>query len=304
MISLGEGKSGGADRTSCERHADLPGSRVGAAAPDAYTGRRLLLRFHDDAMEDAYIDHTLQRTMTYCRFSWAIVIVLGGSFGLLDRRMFGDQANTVLALRFALVVFAVGVLGVAFITSMRRLMVWSSAVFILLVGGFSIALTALSNGSEVVPYFTGLMFAFVGVFTTAGIGFTRSLGALLAVTVAFEAVIGVFAPVDTDPFLVYSLFVVGAFGVFAFAGYLVERTARESFAVSEQLRESLEQVAKLDGLLPICAACKKIRDDKGYWSQIEAYISSHSEARFSHGLCPGCVVELYPEIADDILNED
>lgn len=50
----------------------------------------------------------------------------------------------------------------------------------------------------------------------------------------------------------------------------------------------------LSGMLPICASCKKIRDDKGYWNQIEAYITEHSEAKFSHGICPECMKKLYP----------
>ena len=56
-----------------------------------------------------------------------------------------------------------------------------------------------------------------------------------------------------------------------------------------ELQEALESVKQLTGLLPICASCKKIRTDSGYWVQIEAYISSHSEAEFSHGICPDCI---------------
>ena len=60
------------------------------------------------------------------------------------------------------------------------------------------------------------------------------------------------------------------------------------------LRESLANVKLLSGFLPICASCKKIRDDKGYWNQIEAYLRDHSDAKFSHGLCPDCTRDLYP----------
>ena len=60
-----------------------------------------------------------------------------------------------------------------------------------------------------------------------------------------------------------------------------------------QLKEALKDVKKLSGLLPICAHCKKIRDDKGYWKQIETYIHEHSEAEFSHGICQDCAEELY-----------
>ncbi|SHJ97456.1 PAS domain S-box-containing protein [Desulfatibacillum alkenivorans DSM 16219] len=61
----------------------------------------------------------------------------------------------------------------------------------------------------------------------------------------------------------------------------------------KQLQEALDNVQTLRGLLPICSRCKKIRDDKGYWGLIESYIETHSEAKFSHGLCPVCSEELY-----------
>lgn len=62
---------------------------------------------------------------------------------------------------------------------------------------------------------------------------------------------------------------------------------------------ALNEVKVLNGLLPICASCKKIRDDSGYWNQIEAYIQAHSNAEFSHSLCPECAKALYPDIFKD-----
>ena len=61
------------------------------------------------------------------------------------------------------------------------------------------------------------------------------------------------------------------------------------------LLDAFKEIKALSGLLPICASCKKIRDDQGYWNQIEAYISKHSKAEFSHGICPECASKLYPE---------
>ncbi len=63
-----------------------------------------------------------------------------------------------------------------------------------------------------------------------------------------------------------------------------------------ELKDALARVKTLSGLLPICANCKKIRDDQGYWNQIESYLSSHSGAKFTHGICPECARELYPHI--------
>lgn len=74
----------------------------------------------------------------------------------------------------------------------------------------------------------------------------------------------------------------------------VAEQAREALIVD--LKQSLADVKQLQGILPICSSCKKIRDDKGYWHQVEVYISEHTEADFSHGLCEECAHKLYPEI--------
>ena len=69
--------------------------------------------------------------------------------------------------------------------------------------------------------------------------------------------------------------------------------------LNKKLEQALEEVKRLQGILPICANCKKIRDDTGYWQQIESYIRDHSEAKFSHGICPDCTKKLYPEFHDN-----
>jgi AmiR/NasT family two-component response regulator len=69
--------------------------------------------------------------------------------------------------------------------------------------------------------------------------------------------------------------------------------------LNSELQDALTQVKTLSGLLPICSSCKKIRDDEGYWNQLETYIQDHSKAVSSHGLCPECAKKLYPEISGD-----
>ena len=59
------------------------------------------------------------------------------------------------------------------------------------------------------------------------------------------------------------------------------------------MKKALDDIKTLKGIVPICSHCKKIRDDKGYWNQIEVYIQDHSEAEFSHGMCPECSDKLY-----------
>jgi len=78
---------------------------------------------------------------------------------------------------------------------------------------------------------------------------------------------------------------------------VADRTAELS-AANRELTHALKNIKTLKKLLPICASCKKIRDDQGYWSQIETYIHKHVDTDFSHGICPDCAQKLYPEIYD------
>jgi AmiR/NasT family two-component response regulator len=64
---------------------------------------------------------------------------------------------------------------------------------------------------------------------------------------------------------------------------------------NKELQAALAHVKALSGLLPICASCKKIRSDDGYWQQVEVYLREHSNAEFTHGLCPDCLTKLYPD---------
>lgn len=77
------------------------------------------------------------------------------------------------------------------------------------------------------------------------------------------------------------------------------RTELERVQLIGELKKALAEVKTLGGLIPICSSCKKIRDDQGYWEQIEVYIREHSDAQFSHSLCPECVKALYPNLKDD-----
>jgi PAS domain-containing protein len=70
--------------------------------------------------------------------------------------------------------------------------------------------------------------------------------------------------------------------------------------VEDELKKATEDIQTLRGILPICSNCKKIRDDHGYWNDVEVYVRDHSEANFSHGLCPGCMTTLYPEYDAEI----
>jgi PAS domain S-box-containing protein len=85
--------------------------------------------------------------------------------------------------------------------------------------------------------------------------------------------------------------------------YCIDISERKQATVEREklivdLQKALDDVKTLQGLLPICAGCKKIRDDNGYWNTIESYLGEHTDAEFTHGLCPDCVTRLYPDFAN------
>ncbi len=71
---------------------------------------------------------------------------------------------------------------------------------------------------------------------------------------------------------------------------------------NKKLQKVLSEIKQLKGIIPICSSCKKIRDDKGFWQQVEVYFCDHTEAEFSHGICPHCMKMLYPELFDEELS--
>ena len=84
---------------------------------------------------------------------------------------------------------------------------------------------------------------------------------------------------------------------------VAEKTG-ELLAKNASLEKALAKVKQLSGLLPICASCKRIRDDGGYWQDVAEYVRQHSEAEFTHGICPECAQRLYPEYAAELSDEE
>jgi glucose-6-phosphate-specific signal transduction histidine kinase len=87
---------------------------------------------------------------------------------------------------------------------------------------------------------------------------------------------------------------VGVFGSFAIVVARVKSDLLEQMDLNRDLTAALDEVKQLSGLLPICAWCKKIRDEQGNWQNIETYVADHSEANFSHGICPECANQRHP----------
>ena len=184
-------------------------------------------------------------------------------------------------------------------------------LILVVVGALSILWVIACDSDKTSPYFWSLFFVLVP-FSLLGhtkglIAGTAFAVAVLALAYHTRSVIGTEAGG-----LFFIRFTASLIGTEVFV-YLVERSryrAQQNYEqeirhrhevakllrqTNEKLMESAKQVRILSGFLPICANCKKIRDDQGYWKQLESYISEHSEAQFTHGLCDQCAIELYGE---------
>lgn len=94
--------------------------------------------------------------------------------------------------------------------------------------------------------------------------------------------------------------------MFLFFGLLIFslRRLKEIKATKDELQKALTQIKELKGIIPICASCKSIRNDDGFWEQVDVYIQKNTDAQFTHGLCQNCINELYPEFAKRVNNSD
>jgi len=105
---------------------------------------------------------------------------------------------------------------------------------------------------------------------------------------------------ELDELIPVAIFLVCAISIFSIRRWNEVRAVKnELLRKNKDLQKALDEIKRLRGILPICMECKKIRDDAGYWHPVELYIRDHSEAEFTHGICPDCMRKLYPDMAED-----
>lgn len=126
----------------------------------------------------------------------------------------------------------------------------------------------------------------------------RRFTVMMAILCSALTIVGLFfSPPGGEMWKVLANRTLALFAIWVTAVLTLQRkalTEKRDQAIRER-EEALAQIKILQGFLPICSSCKKIRDDQGAWSQMEVYIRNHSEAQFSHGLCPDCARKLYPK---------
>ena len=188
---------------------------------------------------------------------------------------------------------------------LRRLAPTAAVVGIIVIAASLCILDQMSS-SDFAALFIGLFSLVVLVRSSMAVHTVRNL---LLVTLSIAGVaVGrgrfpdsqlVITAAEAFVMSIVSAFILERYAHAAFLGraLLRERNSELKKLVGD-LQDALENVKRLRGLLPICASCKRIRDDTGYWHQVENYMQDHSEAEFSHGICPDCIARLYPDLQE------
>lgn len=145
------------------------------------------------------------------------------------------------------------------------------------------------------PIRATLLITLLAIMVSVSITVTSILIVYDASVLPFGIFLSALLPGTISPAIAYTFFRLLA---------QLEQAQVEKESVILELQAALANVKRLSGLLPICASCKKIRDDEGYWHQVEVYIQSHTEADFSHGTCPDCVRKLYPTLQNRHLQDN
>ena len=225
------------------------------------------------------------KMMSYASMGFMVALTLKDLPNLADQ----PELMTGIILRTVLIVF-----GIAMMWSMRsdltpkavdiKVMIFSSLTAIVLISVHTLP--------DITPA------RMVGVATlfimAVHIGFPSYARTLLpAVVIAIGGETAILLSVDRAAFEGSRVIVPLVLG---FAEYIAILGSAYYLRSRYQTYKAISQIKTLRGMLPICASCKKIRDDQGYYQQVEGYISEHSEVKFSHDICPECTRELYPDI--------
>lgn len=265
-------------------------------------------------LEGAYRANAFQRNLPYFRFVHLASIFFIGMMIFIDITHYPAHTRTFVLIK-VLGIFPMFLAGLPF-TYWRQFEKWQptqAVLFVAVVGAAFSAMVAMAAPGDGQPLFIGVLITLVFNYSFLR---SRFVIATLAGWVVFLEWIGVLLLVGPElPFTVkYSttFFVVTMNLLGMVIANTQERKDRRSFILwttiqeerdsqaqlYDQLAESVAEIKLLKGILPTCAHCKNIRDASGDWRQIEAYIRDHSDAEFSHTICPDCMDKLYPGLGD------
>lgn len=287
-------------------HRRLSGEGLGAERPKGPGGealrfetelRPLTLRFSDAAVEAEFLADYARRFLSHMRTALLLGLALYAAFGALDPYLIPDTTRFAWTLRYAVVcpLFLVGYLASG-LAGFRRVAqpVVSGLSFVAGVGIVAMIARAAPPGSHL--YYAGLMLVCTYVYTFFRLRLVWAAPSALGIVALYEFVAARDPQLPAAVLVSNTVFLAAIHVIGASACYAMERAVRVDFLrkrvvarQAEDLRRALADVKVLTDLLPICAWCKNVRDDQGYWRQIEEYLATRGGATLSHGICPECL---------------
>ncbi len=280
------------------------------------------LRFvgEDEQLEARFLEYYFRDCLTVTRVSILVGFVFYAAFGILDALLLPEVKQTTWFIRYVVVCpLILFFFLMSFHHNYKKYWQISFVLIISSAGLGIIYMIVIAPQPVNFSYYAGLILVFIFGYTFFRTRFIWASITCWGIVALYEMVACCVIKAPFSVFVNNNFFFVGANIAGMFACYSIEFSARRNFYLQELLKKEKVTVAEvnqeleskiaelekasseiktLSGLLPICAKCKKIRDDKGYWSQIEIYIKEHSEAQFTHGLCPECAKELYGDLVD------
>lgn len=257
----------------------------------------LTLRFPGAALEREFRREQAAKSLAPFRASVLVGVALYAAFGALDPFIIPEAQRVAWIVRFGVVCpLALAGLALSFTRRFPALLQPVGALLGLVAGAGIVVMIAAASGPGQASYHSGLFLVLVCTYTFLRLRLRAATAVSLGVSALYLLALplgrGLAGAVEAS-YLVFLL----AFNVLgASACYGMERSTRLDFlhrkVIADQaasLAEALGRVKVLSGLVPVCAWCRKVRSDDGYWQQIEAYLTSRTEASFTHGICPDCL---------------
>ena len=264
----------------------------------------------EDGIEKDYRSFLFVHSLKHYRMCSVLAIVFYSMFAFIDHLAVPDHFNLFMIIRFGVVtpMFLVG-LGITFLPVYRRIVNYMSSLNVLVTSLGCIVMWFYAPERYQFVYFLGFVICLIFGYAFIRLPFLYATVSGWLAGIAFWAVITLQGGQSSSMLAVYAVFILGIEFLLMAVSYTTERENRNKFHLchllnaekqktaenNEELEKLLEQVKQLSGLIPICASCKSIRDDDGYWKQLEHYIAEHTEAEFSHSICPECASKYLPD---------
>ncbi len=257
----------------------------------------------EEAREADFLADYYRRNRSTIRWSLFVGLLAYMAFGFLDRLIFPESTRVLWLLRFGLACPVILLTLLAtFLDGFERIWAPALAGAVFVAGGVIVVMTLKTPSPLNQAYYAGGALVLVYGYALSRLRFIWASIAGLAIVLLYEVGTPLFS--DTPPlaFIANSFFFVSTNLIGMAASYAMEYHARKDYLLAQELdrrlaelRAEQEKVRVLRGLIPICSHCRRIRDDKGYWSQLEEFLHRHSDAALSHGICPECARKYYSE---------